>query len=79
MQIIQSNNYFDNFNPNEFAISMMRLMLFPKSRDFTHEDIIKGKAYFSFVIEIVKSNCENDQELRQIEMIKEAIDKIESL
>ena len=67
------------FNPNDFAISMMRLMLFPKSKNFTHEDIVKGKAYSSLVIETVKGNCENDQELRQIEMIKEAIDKIESL
>lgn len=77
-----NNSWFDKpfeFNPNEFAVSIMRLMLFPKSKDFTREDIIKGKAYSSLVIETVKGNSENDKELKQIELIKEAIDKIESL
>jgi len=74
-----NSSWFDKpfeFNPNEFAVSIMRLMLFPKSKDFTHEDIIKGKAYSSLVIENLKGNCANDQELKQIEMIKDVIDKI---
>jgi hypothetical protein len=77
-----NKQWFDSpieFNAEVFASSIIRLMLFPKSKDFTHDDIVKGKAYSSLVIETVKGNCQNDGELKQVELIKEAIDKIESL
>jgi hypothetical protein len=68
-----------SFDAKVFASSIIRLMLFPKSKDFTTEDIIKAKASAHLVIETVKTNCENDGELKQVEQIKEAIDKIEIL
>lgn len=67
----------DEFNPEQFAMSIIRLMLFPKSKDFTKDDIIKAKAYSHLVLETVKGNCENDNELKQVEQIKEVIDKID--
>jgi hypothetical protein len=76
-----NKDWFDlteEFNPEQFAISIITLMLFPKSKDFTTDDIIKAKAYSHLVIENVKRNCENDSELKQVEQIKEAIDNIES-
>lgn len=76
-----NKDWFDlteEFNPEQFAISIITLMLFPKSKDFTTDDIIKAKAYSHLVIENVKGNCENDSELKQVEQIKEAIDNIES-
>ena len=44
------------FDAEKFAHSIMLLMLFPKSKDFTDEDLIKGKAFATLVIETVKSN-----------------------
>jgi len=74
-----NENWFDlvdEFNPKQFAMSIIRLMLFPKSKGFTKDDIIKAKAYAHLVIETVKGNCENDNELNQVQQIKEVIDKI---
>lgn len=69
----------DEFNPEQFAMSIIRLMLFPKSKGFTKEDIIKAKAYAFLVIETVKGNCENEHELKQAEMISKTIDSIENI
>ena len=67
----------DEFNPEQFAMSIIRLMLFPKSKGFTKDDIVKAKAYSYLVIENVKGNCENENELKQVEQIKEVIHKID--
>ena len=79
VEVAFHKDYFDlinEFNPKQFAMSIMRLMLFPKSKDFTNDEIIKAKTYSHLVIENVKGNCENENELKQVEQIKEVIDKI---
>ena len=77
-----NKNWFDEslpFDAEKFAHSILRLMLFPKSENFTDEDIVKGKAFATLVIETVKGNCENEQELKQIEMIQKVIETIKNI
>lgn len=66
----------DEFNPEQFALSIIRLMLFPKSKEFTENDLIKGKSYALLVLETVKGNCENDLEIEQVLKIADSIDEI---
>lgn len=67
------------FDAEKFARSILRLMLFPKSSNFTDEDLIKGKAFATLVIETVKSNCENEIELLQVNEIAKSIETIKSI
>lgn len=72
-------DHSEDFDPREFAISIMRLMLFPKSKDFRPEDIIKAKSYSILVIEVVKGNCETLLDQCRVNLIRKAIENTEMI
>ena len=64
------------FNPHQFAMSIVRLMLFPKCDNFTEKDIVRAKASATLVSEMCKHNCESESEINTVEQIAQAIDGI---
>lgn len=75
-----NKSWFDEpeiFDPSEFAMSIVKLMLFPKSKGYTDEDIVRAKASAILVTEVCKRNCESESDIEIVNQITEAIDKIQ--